>query len=410
MSLAELLLALIVIWVAAQAFGELAERLKQPAVLGELFAGVVIGVGGLGWIDPHEETIHLLAELGVLLLLFAIGLETRLKDLLQVGGASTAVAVTGVLLPLGAGYAAGRVVGADPLLSLFLGATLTATSVGVTARVLRDLGHLGSPEARVILGAAVIDDILGLVLLALVTAVLAGGQVSAGRAVALLAIAVLFLVVALLAGRVLVSRLFQLIPRLQIPGSLLTASLVLAFGLALLAARSGSAAIIGAFAAGMILAETGHRERIEEQVRHVGHLFVPIFFVVVGAQVDLRPFNPLEPANWPPLAGVVALSAIAMLTKWAAGVAPFWIRARKNVIGVGMIPRGEVGLIFAQVGRTSGLLDGRQFSAVVMIVMITTFAAPILLRRMLVPRAAPPGPPAGPPKGKPSVEELVSET
>lgn len=400
MHIEQLLLALVVVWVSSQLFGEVAERLKQPAVLGELFAGVIVGVGGLGLIDPGEEVMHLLAEIGVLILLFEIGLEMQLKELLRVGGAAAVVAVTGIFLPLAGGYAAGIALGAEPMLALFLGATFTATSVGVTARVLRDLGHLNSPEARVILGAAVIDDVLGLVLLTIITGILAGGALSAGVALRIVGVAVAFLAVALFLGRLLVPHGLRLIAGLRVQGVLVPAAMVLAFGLALVAEEAGSAAIIGAFAAGLILAETDRRHQIEQDVRPIAHLFVPIFFVVVGAQVDLRPFNPLDPANWTLLGGVLGLSLLAIATKWAAGVAPFWIRGRKSVIGVGMVPRGEVGLIFAQVGRSSGLLTEEHFSAIVLVVMITTFVAPILLRSLLPPLPKEPAPPRG-------IEELV---
>jgi Kef-type K+ transport system membrane component KefB len=388
MHIETLLFTLALIWVGAELFGELAERFRQPAVLGELLAGVVLGVGGLGLVDPGAEIVHLLAEIGVVILLFEIGLEMRLADLLRVGGTSSVVAVVGVVLPLAAGYAAGIALGAEPVLALFLGATLTATSVGVTARVLRDLGRLESTEARVILGAAVIDDVLGLVLLTLVTGVLAGGEVTAGVALRVVGVAVGFLAGALLLGRILVPPGLRMIVRLRSQNALVPAALTLAFVLAVLSAQAGSATIIGAFAAGLILAETERRHDIGRDLRPVAHFFVPIFFVVVGAQVDLRPFNPFAPGGATLLLGVLGLSAIAVVTKWAAGFAPFWIRARKNAIGLGMVPRGEVGLVFAQVGRTSGLLSNEQFAAVVLIVMITTFLAPILLRASLPPRVS----------------------
>jgi Kef-type K+ transport system membrane component KefB len=387
MHIETLLFTLALIWVGAELFGELAERFRQPAVLGELLAGVALGVGGLGLVDPRAEIVHLLAEIGVVILLFEIGLEMRLADLLRVGGTSSVVAVVGVVLPLAAGYATGIALGAEPVLALFLGATLTATSVGVTARVLRDLGRLDSTEARVILGAAVIDDVLGLVLLTLITGVLAGGEVTAGVALRVVGVAVAFLAGALLLGRILVPPGLRMIVRLRSQNALVPAALTLAFLLAVLSAGAGSATIIGAFAAGLILAETERRHDIGRDLRPVAHFFVPIFFVVVGAQVDLRPFNPFAPGGATLLLGVLGVSAIAVVTKWAAGFAPFWIRARKNAIGLGMVPRGEVGLVFAQVGRTSGLLSDEQFAAIVLIVMITTFLAPILLRASLPPRA-----------------------
>jgi Na+:H+ antiporter len=403
-SLAELLLALVVVWVSAQLFGELAERLKQPAVLGELVAGVVVGVGGLGLVDPEQEVIHLLAEIGVLILLFEIGLETQLRDLLRVGGASTLVAITGVVLPFAAGYALATAFGGEPLFAIFLGATFTATSVGVTARVFRDLGHLETVEARVILGAAVIDDVLGLVILTLITSILAGGSLSAGMAIRMLAITVAFLVGSLALGRLVVPRAMRAVKGLRVRGALVPAAMALAFGLALLADRTGSATIIGAFAAGLILADTEQRREIEHGVRSVAHLFAPIFFVTVGAQLDLTALNPLDRTTWPLIAEVLVLSIMAAGTKWAAGYSAFWLRIRRNVVGAGMVPRGEVGLIFAQVGRSSGLLSQEQFSVVVLVVMITTFVAPVVLRRLLG-GAGPEGPPSKRPHG---VEEIVT--
>ena len=386
MPIETLLLTLALIWVGAEVFGELAERFRQPAVLGELLAGVVLGVGGLGLVDPGAEVVHLLAEIGVVILLFEIGLEMRLVDLLRVGGASSVVAVVGVLLPLAAGYFAGIALGAEPVLALFLGATFTATSVGVTARVLRDLGRLESLEARIVLGAAVIDDVLGLVLLTLVTGVVAGGEVTAGIALRIVAVAVAFLAGALLVGRILVPPGLRLIMKLRSQNALVPAAMTLAFLLAVLSSAAGVATIVGAFAAGLILAETERRHDIGRDLRPVAHFFVPVFFVVVGAQVDLRPFNPFAPGGGTLLLAVLGLSLLAVVTKWVAGFAPFWIKARKNAIGLGMVPRGEVGLVFAQVGRSSGLLSEEQFAAVVLVVMITTFLAPILLRATLPPR------------------------
>jgi Kef-type K+ transport system membrane component KefB len=404
MPLAELLLTLVVIWVSAQLFGELAERLNQPAVLGELVAGVVVGVGGLGLVDPDKTVVHLLAEIGALILLFEIGLETRLGDLLRVGPASVVVAVTGMLLPFAGGYLLATAFGREPIYAVFLGATFTATSVGVTARVFRDLGHLNTVEARVILGAAVIDDVLGLVILTQVTSLLAGDALSASTALGKLGIAVLFLGGSLGLGRFVVPRVMRGVSGLRVRGALVPAAMAMAFGLALLAVRAGSATIIGAFAAGLILAETDRRHEIEHGVRPVAHLFVPIFFVTVGAQVNLADFNPLDRATWPMIAEVLGLSALAVATKWAAGYSVFWMRLRRNVVGAGMVARGEVGLIFAQVGRSSGVLSSEQFGVVVLVVMVTTFVAPVVLRGLL---GKPPsdGPGSERPRG---VEEIVT--
>src|SRR5688572_3299241 len=220
MSISALLLSLIAIFIAAKLFGELAERIGQPAVLGEMVGGIIIGVSGLHWIDSHEPILHLLSELGVLLLLFLIGLETDLRRLLAVGGASTAVATVGVILPFAGGYAIGHWLEYPTTVSVFLGAALTATSVGITARVLSDLGQLKTDEAQVILGAAVLDDIIGLVLLTVVSAVAAGAKLTTFGVARVFAVAFGFVALAILIGSVLAPRLIALVTRLRVAKAL----------------------------------------------------------------------------------------------------------------------------------------------------------------------------------------------
>jgi Kef-type K+ transport system membrane component KefB len=379
MSIGEFLVALIAIFVAAKVFGELAERLGQPAVLGELLGGVLVGVSGLRLVDPHAETIHLLAELGVILLLFVIGLDTDLRQLMSVGGSATVVACVGVALPFAAGYAVGELLGFRTMVSIFLGASLTATSVGITARVLSDLGHLRDPESQVILGAAVVDDIIGLIILTIVSTLAGGGELTFLNIGRLIVVAFGFVILAIVIGSQLAPYLIRLIERLDIARGLLFASIVFALGLAYVADRVGSAIIIGSFAAGLVLARTRKGKQIEHEVHEVAQFFVPIFFVAVGAAVDLRAL--VHPRYL--LIGLV-LTLVGVLGKVAAGFFALRRGLRRSVIGVGMIPRGEVGLIFAQIGLTSRLLDAGLYSAVTMMVMLTTFIAPLLLRRMLV--------------------------
>jgi Kef-type K+ transport system membrane component KefB len=378
---------LVIILVAAKAGAALAKFVGQPAVLGELIAGVVLGQSVLGLLDPGQETLHLLAELGVVILLFEIGLETDLAELLRVGGTSAAVAVTGVVLPFSVGYAACRLLGQPELVSVVAGAALTATSVGITARVLADLGRLRDPEGQVVLGAAVIDDVIGLVILTVVTGVTRGREptvASVGQATAL---AFGFLVVALALGPWLVAPLVRAARRADPSGVPLVLALVLAFGLAWAAAWVGSAPIIGAFAAGLLLRQSGHVAEIERAVTPLGRFLVPLFFATVGAAVDVRVLNPLDPANQSTLALGGLPIVVAILSKFAAGYAPVWFKGRKSVIGAGMIPRGEVGLIFAQMGLANGVFDSGQYSAVMLRVMATTFLAPPLLRWLLSPGA-----------------------
>ena len=383
MTIAELLLALLGIFVTAKLFGELAERIGQPAVLGEMIGGIVIGVSGLHLIDAHNPVLHVLAELGVILLLFLIGLETDIQRLLSVGGAATSVAAVGVLLPFVAGFGVGAALGYSTTVSVFLGAALTATSVGITARVLSDLGHLKSDEAQVILGAAVVDDILGLVLLTVISAIAAGERMTALGVTKIVAIAFGFVALAVAIGSLLAPRLIALVTRLRVGKALFFASIMFAFALAYLADLAGSALIIGAFAAGLVLAKTDRGRDIEHEVYDVAQFFIPIFFVSVGAAVDLGALNPFHSGTRPFFIIGVLLTIVAIAGKMAAGYAAFGRPLRKLVIGVGMVPRGEVGLIFAQLGLSTGLLSTGLYSSVALMVMITTFIAPPALRSLL---------------------------
>jgi Kef-type K+ transport system membrane component KefB len=390
-TVAEFLLALIAIFVAAKVFGELAERVGQPAVLGELLGGVLIGVSGFHLVDPHDVTIHLLSELGVILLLFLIGLETDLRKLMQVGGSATAVAVVGVALPLAGGIVFGLLLGFDFMVAAFLGAALTATSVGITARVLSDLGHLQDDESQVILGAAVVDDIIGLVLLTLLGTFAQGGELTFLGVGRVILVAFGFVILAIVIGSQLAPRLIRLIDRIEMRRGLFFSAIVFALLLAWLADRVGSAIIIGSFAAGLVLARTHRGKDIEREVHDLAQFFIPIFFVVVGAAVDLRSLNPFDPTSRRFLWIGLALTAIGIVGKVAAGFVVWKKGLRRTIIGIGMIPRGEVGLIFAQIGLSTKLLSSGMYSAVALMVMLTTLITPPLLRRLLV--AGTPGKP-----------------
>lgn len=394
-SVAPLLLMLVAMLVAAKLFGEAAERLRQPAVLGELLAGVVLGASVLGVI-PHEgpnaAIIAALAELGVILLLFEIGLETDLKEMFRVGPASAAVALVGVVLPLGFGFLYWRFLPHSGVhapdqdvttAAIFIGATLTATSVGITARVLSDLRQLGTREAKIIIGAAVFDDVLGLVLLTIVSGIAAGATVSAVGITKIFAIAMGFLIGAVVIGNYVVPRLFDVIDRLRVRHVLVVFAVAFALGLAAAAQLAGSALIIGAFAAGLILSETNQFDVIEERVKPVAAIFTPIFFVAIGSQVNLRLLSPQNPEASTILIIAVVLTLLAIIGKVLAGWAAPWTNFRRLVVGVGMVPRGEVGLIFADIGRRTGLLTEQAFSAVILMVMATTFIAPIGLKLLL---------------------------
>jgi Kef-type K+ transport system membrane component KefB len=376
---------LVVMLGAAKIFGFLAQVIGQPAVLGELVAGVLLSMSVLGVVDPKNETLHLLGELGVIILLFEIGLETDLGKLLQVGGPSAMVAIVGVVLPFALGYASCWLLGLGNLVGVVSGATLTATSVGITARVLSDLNRLQEPESQIVLGAAVIDDVVGLVILAIVSGLTQGREVTALGIVQTTGSAFGFLIVTLVAGRYVVPPLTGLVSRITLPGTSTMFGVMLAFGLAWLASKVGSAMLIGAFAAGLLLRQTPQAETIEKGVAHLGHFFVPLFFVTIGAEVDVNVLNPLNAANWATLRTAGLLVVAAVLGKFLAGYAPLQFRGKKHVIGIGMIPRGEVGVIFAQAGLASGVLDAGLFSALTVMVMLTTFMAPPLLKLFFPP-------------------------
>lgn len=395
-SAAHFFLVLAAILIAAKLFGEVAERIGQPAVLGELIAGVVLGASVLG-ILPAEgdivEIVRLLAEIGVAVLLFEIGLETDVKEMFRVGGAASTVAVVGVAVPFLLGFAFWWFVQPEigvttttvspMMVAVFVGATLTATSVGITARVLTDLGRMHTREARVIIGAAVVDDVLGLVILAIVTGLAAGAALSLFSIVTTFVVAAGFLVVAVIIGNLIAPRLFGLIDSMRVRGVLLVSAFAFALLFAALAGLAGSAMIIGAFAAGIVLSSTNQFDVITERVKPVADIFTPIFFVSVGAGVDVRLLLPwAEQFNLSVLLVGGALLVIAILGKVVSGYAVGWGRQKLShlAIGVGMIPRGEVGLIFAHIGMQSGILTPAVYSAILIMVIFTTFLAPPLLK------------------------------
>jgi Kef-type K+ transport system membrane component KefB len=405
-------LALVVILLAAKVGGDLATRLGQPAVLGELVVGVLLGnlgIVGFTGLESFAADIHLdmLARIGVLILLFEVGLESTVGQMLKVGWTALLVAVLGVVAPFALGWGVGAWLLPDQSVYVhaFLGATLCATSVGITARVLKDLGRSQSDEARVILGAAVIDDVLGLVVLAVVTGLVAAAD--GGGSLALTDIGWMvgkasgFLVGALVLGVWLSPRVFATASRLRTRGVLLALGLGFCFFLAWLADTIGLAPIVGAFAAGLILEDVHYRSftdrgehGLEELIHPVSAFLVPVFFVLMGMRTDLRSF--LEPGV---LGLAAALTLAAILGKQACALGVRGGKVDRLSVGLGMIPRGEVGLIFANIGLalTLGghpLIDRATFSAVIVMVIVTTMVTPPALkwslgrgRRVTPPRA-----------------------
>ncbi len=393
--IAPVLIALVAILAAAKLGGAVAEHLGQPAVLGELLAGIAMaalplaGVHGLEFV-AHDHTVEALAELGVILLLFEVGLSTRLADLMRVGVSAFLVATVGVVVPMVLGWMVGKwlLPGSHPYVPVFLGATLCATSVGITARVLNDMRRVGTAEGQIILGAAVIDDVMGLLVLAVIVGMLGSGARESGTGLRIAVVtlkAVGFLIGALVSGRMLAPRLFRLAARLRGRGVVFTSALITCFVLAWAADLAGLAPIVGAFAAGLVLEGVPFGELLPdgESIEHLllplSSVLVPIFFVHMGLMVNLRE-----------LAGgsvvlALALTAAAVLGKQACALAVVTRGVDRFAVGLGMIPRGEVGLIFAGMGLTLkvdgvAVLGPGEFAAVVAMVMLTTLLTPPLLR------------------------------
>jgi len=396
---AVLVLALII--VAAKLGGELLGRLGQPPVLGELLMGVLLGnlsLFGITALEPLRDNsmLGVVAEIGAILLLFEVGVESDLFQLLAVGWSSLLVAALGVLVPLMLGYVVSWQLLPDSswLTHLFVGGTLTATSVGITARVLKDLGKANTKEARIILGAAIVDDVIGLVVLAVVSGLVTAATAGSGAAgvswtsiLWIVAKAALFLIVAVIVGRFWSQRVFVHAAKLQVPGVLLGLCLCFCFIVSAISGFVGLAPIVGAFAAGIVLEEVHYRpfrergeRKVEDLLFPITTLIVPVFFVMMGFRVDLKSFAS------PAVLGFAALiTLVAMAGKQICSLGVLDRGIDRWAIGVGMIPRGEVGLIFAGMGATLTLtgkpiLSPATFSALVLMIMLTTFITPPLLK------------------------------
>ena len=380
--LGRLLLDLLIVLVAAKLAAELAERLRVAAVLGEIAAGILLGPSVFGLIQTTGDrgvSISLLAEIGVLLLLLSVGMEMDLAELVKVGRASLLVAVAGVIAPFAAGIATGLAFGESTNTSIFLGAALTATSVGITARVFGDLRALASIEARIVLGAAVADDVLGLVILTVVVKAVTGEGIGFGVVAGTLGLALAFLVATGVVGLLVVPPVLRTIDRFAKSSATLTVSaLAVTLAFAALADVSKLAFIIGAFMAGLAIGRSEHRERIARDLGTVGNVFIPIFFLQIGINADIAAMAKPSVLIF---AGV--MSVVAVVGKLVSAVGAFGTRADKLLIGIGMIPRGEVGLIFASIGLASGVLDADLYGALLLVVLVTTIVTPPLLRLRL---------------------------
>jgi Kef-type K+ transport system membrane component KefB len=382
----DILLSLFIVFVAAQLGSEIAQRLKLPGVVGEIAAGTAIGPSLLGWITPQQVAagtpLDVLAELGVVLLLFSVGLETRLEDLKRVGKAALLVGVLGVLVPFAFGGLWAHGNGLDWNRSLFAAAAFVATSAGITARVLQQLGALQRIESKVILGAAVIDDILAMLLLGVVASLQSGAGVNLAHLAMVLAGALGFVVVIGLGGARVMRWNSAWLDKPRNPHSPLAIVLALCLGLAYVSTLFGLAAIIGAFLAGMIASETRQRHTLEKQSQPLLALLTPFFFVITGSKVDLH-----QLAGGEALLMLAAATVIAVIAKLAGGFIGALSLGRTGavVVGVGMVPRGEVGVVIASLGLGAGVFDERLYAIIVAMSLLTAMLTPpvlaVLLRR-----------------------------
>lgn len=376
----DVMLGLFLLFVGAKVGEEVARRLGQPAVVGELVGGFLVGPGALGLVTPGE-TAAVLAEIGVVILLFSVALEVRLDDLLAVGRPAVLTAVIAMILPIVAGLAVGLVLGEGAFTAAFIGLALAATSIGITSRVLAEMGVLDRTFARVVLGAAVIDDVLALILIGIVSGAAAGDVSASTLFVAVAAFGLVGLgFAAARRARGLKREVFTWPLFADTP---LVPAFILMFGVALVSAAIGLAAIIGAFVAGLIVAETEAQDELEHEMRPLRQIFTPFFFAVTGAQLDLSALLDPEIAVL-----AVALAVIGIATKAIGGLAGAWSLGRWGAatVGFGMVPRGEVGIVVANLGLAAGLLSAGLFSAVLVAVVLTTVVAPYLLA-WSIPRA-----------------------
>ncbi|GGB54777.1 cation:proton antiporter [Deinococcus soli (ex Cha et al. 2016)] len=374
---ADLLFGLFWVVLAAAVFGAVASKLGVPAVVGQVLAGILIGPSVLSLVRPDEFLLSL-AELGAVFLLFMVGLETRFRDLLSVGKEALLVAVLGIAFPLALGFGFGLWQDQGNVSALFVGTALVATSVGITAKVLQEMGVLDARFAQVILGAAVIDDILGLTLLAVVSGLGAGESMSAGQVGLILGLSVGFVALVLAVGIPLVRRFQPRLRNLSL-SRMFNVAIVVGLGVAALSTVAGLAPIIGAFLAGMVLAEVKDEVEFESKVHALESFLAPVFFVVVGLQLDLGVLG--DPVVI--VAGLI-LTVLAVIGKVAGGLigARSMGRRQSLLVGVGMVPRGEVGLIVASLGLAAGVIGKQVYAEVLLMVLLTTVLAPLVLRAL----------------------------
>ena len=391
MDVSDFFFKLLIVLLSAKLFAEVFAYLKLPSVLGEVISGIIIGPSVLGLITP-DATFHLLAEIGILLLLFEVGLETDVGQIVKVGGQSILVAITGVAAPALAGFYISHQIFHMPfVVSMFIGGTLVATSIGITVRVLVDLKKHQTKTAKIVLGAAVLDDIIGVVILAVLYDFAVKGEVNIISSAKVLGFIMVFLLLAPVITKLFVPLISKLSSNSRTKGMVPTIIISLILGLAVISHKVGAPEILGSFAAGIALARRfflplgatidhyshGLAEKIEENMKPIIDLFVPVFFVIVGVSINLSVIDFSSPVFWQ-TAGLLTFGAV--IAKMISGV---WVKGgfmKKLSTGIAMVPRGEVGLIFAEVGKRSKIFDDMIYAVIVFVVALTTLFAPLFLR------------------------------
>ena len=384
---ASILTDLFLVLLAAKLGDEVFKRIGQPAIVGEILGGVLIGPSVFGLVEIGE-VLEVFSELGVVFLLFWVGLETRLSEMKAVGKSAIGVGLGGVVVPFLAGVGFGLVLGESTETSVFLGAALAATSAGITSATFMQLGIGRTRAARTVLGAAVVDDILALILLSVAVGMAAEGGVDAGAIALALGIAIGFVGFVALGGTQLLARRPKLLHAPHFSESPLLPAVLVCLGLAAFAAGIGLAALIGAFLAGMIVAETKDQSSIEEEVEPLYAFFPPFFFAFIGIELDLGAL-----LNGHALVLLAIITVIAALTKLVPAylaALPRLGRDEAAIVGVGMVPRGEVGIVVASIGAAEGVVDAELFGVVVGMSILTTLIAPFVLKRLRHPEPAVP--------------------
>lgn len=385
-----LLLQIAAILVCSRLFAEIANRLHAPSIIGELAAGVILGPSVLGWVTPNEA-ISLLAEIGIILLLFEVGLETDIQHLARAGGRAIVVAIAGFILPFVFGFSVSAYLFDLPVLvSLFVGGTLTATSIGITVRILTDINRNRSPEGQIVLGAAVIDDLLGVFLLAVLYEFSTSGNISLAHTGKVVMYAGAFFILAPVAAKIIAPLIKSFHDKSKIPGLIPTVLVSLVLLFAAIAHMVGTPHLLGGFVAGIALSrrfflpfgatlkmDGEFTDRIQQNMRPIIQLFTPIFFVMVGLSLDLKSVDWSSGFVW---IFSLTLVSVAILGKLAAP----WLTpesvASRIAIGMAMVPRGEVGLVFAELGRTGGIFDAPVYAGLLLVIVYTTLASPFWIK------------------------------